>query len=291
MRRAPRVLSLLALAITAVCLLPQHGRGAGPVIPLDYATVGRVVSRVVDGRTVVVIPVAGAVHPKLSEPIRIGKLWRLVLVIEGARLSIAAPVRQQEGLAALTVEEVGSDVRITADVKRLGDYGTRPSEEGMLLWIDPDRRTPVEAAAPATSTAGPASTGATASRTSQEHRPAVKRDGSNWGGMIGLVVAAAVAGAVVRHVRRNGAPAWSKGLWSKAEPLIRGRLNGGTPRDVAAAVSPDVTEEPGSRLPFASPPADPRGRSAEIGDAFRVEPERPASGIAALVAANDNDAE
>jgi hypothetical protein len=32
---------------------------------------------------------------------------------------------------------------------------------------------------------------------------------------------------------------------------------------------------------------DPRGRSAEISDAFRVEPEKPASGIAALAATDD----
>lgn len=147
----------------------------------------------------------------------------------------------------------------------------------MLLWIDAERKEPVSGA---TVQAQPASRA--------QGRP-VAPEGTNWTGLIVLAIAAAGAGAAVRHVRRNGWPTWAEELRSNAVPkldklLARGRA-AGSPGEAGA--------EPGEapRVPFGKPAADPRGRSAEIGDAFRVQPERPASGIAALVATNENDAE
>lgn len=291
MRRAPRGRLLLALATAAVFAVAQAGR-AEPDGALDYATVGRVVARFVDGRTVVVIPVAGTLRPRLSEPIRAGRRWRLDLVIEDAKLSIGAPVKRPTGVASLTVEEIGSDVKVSIEVAALGDYGARRSEEGMLLWIDAVRREPVvAAAAPGSPTSIPI-TGAAAQpqpvRSSRAQEAPVAPESASWTGLIVLAIAAAGAGAAVRHVRRNGWPAWADDLRANAVPRLRLLLGGGS-----AADEPDVTEaqpDEAPRVPFGRPP-DPRGRSAEIGDAFRVQPEKPASGIAALVATNENDAE
>jgi hypothetical protein len=71
------------------------------------------------------------------------------------------------------------------------------------------------------------------------------------------------------------------------ELLVGAQSSGAAGPDTAGAVDGDESH----RVLFGTPPADPRGRSAEIGDAFRVQPEKPASGIAALVAANENDNE
>jgi hypothetical protein len=223
----------------------------------------------------------------LSEPIRAGKRWRLDLVIEDAKLSSGGPVRRPEGLASLTVEEVGSDVRVSVEVTVLGDYGARRSEEGMLLWIDAERREPVAAAPPDAPTSIPI-TGATVQPqpVSRAQEAPVAPPGTNWTGLIVLAVGAAGAGGAVRHVRRNGWPAWADELRSNAVPKLRELLQRGRAPE-AADTEPDETQ----RVPFGRTPTDPRGRSAEIGDAFRVQPERPASGIAALVATNENDAE
>jgi hypothetical protein len=241
---------------------------------------------------VVVIPVAGTLRPRLSEPIRAGRRWRLDLVIEDAKLSIGAPVKRPTGVASLTVEEIGSDVKVSIEAAALGDYGARRSEEGMLLWIDAVRREPVvAAAAPGSPTSIPI-TGAAAQpqpvRSSRAQEAPVAPESASWTGLIVLAIAAAGAGAAVRHVRRNGWPAWADDLRANAVPRLRLLLGGGS-----AADEPDVTEaqpDEAPRVPFGRPP-DPRGRSAEIGDAFRVQPEKPASGIAALVATNENDAE
>jgi hypothetical protein len=272
MKRAPRGRLLLALAIAAVCGMPLAGRSAERSDALDYATV-------------VVIPVAGTLRPMLSEPIRTGKRWRLDLLIEDAKLSSGGPVRRPEGLASLTVEEVGSDVRVSVEVNALGDYGARRSEEGMLLWIDAERREPT--AAPAGTPMSIPITGATVQSIpeSRAQEAPVAPGGTNWVGLIVLAVGAAGAGAAVRHVRRNGLPAWVDDLGSNAMPKLRELL----PRGRTAEAEPEPDETP--RRPFGKTPSDPRGRSAEIGDAFRVQPETPASGIAALVATNENDAE
>lgn len=287
MRRAPRGNLLLALAITTVCSLPQPARGKEPIDALDYATVGRVVTRFVDGRTVIVIPVAGPLQPKLSEPIRVGRRWRLHLVLEDAKLAIVAPARRGEGVASLSVREDGSDVRITVDVDALGDYGARRSEEGLLLWIDAERKTPVEAVPPSTPTTIPLTGGGAMAmpEVARAQEPPARHERRNWVGWIGLVVLAAGTGAAVRSVRRNGWPDWVADL----TPALRGRRSEAEPAgEPTGAASADGKE---AEVPFGATPADPRGRSAEIGDAFRLEPEKPASGIAALVATNDNDAQ
>jgi hypothetical protein len=283
----------MALAAAAVCAVPRAGR-AEWVDALDYATVGRVVARLVDGRTVVVIPVAGTLRPRLSEPIRAGKRWRLDLVIEDAKLSISAPVKRPAGVASLTVEEVGSDVKVSIEVVELGDYGARRSEEGMLLWIDAVRKEPVVAAAPSGLPTSIPITSAAAQpqqvRSSRAQDAPVAPESTGWTGLIALAIGAAGAGAAVRHVRRNGWPAWADDLRANAVPRLRALFVGGG----SAAEEPDVTEaqpDEAPRVPFGRSPSDPRGRSAEIGDAFRVQPEKPASGIAALVATNENDAE
>ncbi|HUF69631.1 MAG TPA: hypothetical protein VMM79_13390 [Longimicrobiales bacterium] len=292
MKIAPRGTPLLALAIAAYGIVAQPGSAAGPVAAAegvdtrDYATVGRVVARFVDGRTVVVVPVAGTLRPRLSEPIRAGKRWRLDLVIEDAKLSSGVPVRRPEGVVALTVREVGSDVRVSVEVDVLGDYGVRRSEEGMLLWIDAGRKAPSVNGPTTVPVAGSAVMPGSAGR--GQEAP-VAPPGTNWVGMIALAIAAAVAGAAVRYVRRNGWPGWATDLRENAVPRIRELLvgaqsSGAAGPDTAGAVDGGESH----RVPFGTPPADPRGRSAEIGDAFRVQPEKPASGIAALVAANEN---
>jgi hypothetical protein len=300
MKIAPRGMPLLALAIAAYGVVAHPGSAAGPVAAAegvdtsrDYATVGRVVARFVDGRTVVVVPVAGTLRPRLSEPVRAGKRWRLDLVIEDAKLSIGAPVRRPEGVASLTVREVGSDVRVSVEVDVLGDYGVRRSEEGMLLWIDAERRAPVEAPPVNGPIAAPVAGSAEMPGSVRRGQDApVAPAGTNWVAMIALAIAAALAGAAVRYVGRNGWPGWATDLRANAVPRIRELLvgaqsSGAAGPDTAGAVDGGESH----RVPFGTPPADPRGRSAEIGDAFRVQPEKPASGIAALVAANENDNE
>lgn len=294
MRRAPRGSLLLALATTAFCLLPQPARGTGiesDEAALDYATVGRVVTRFVDGRVVIVVPVAGVLRPDLSEPIRAGRRWRLDLVLEDARLAIDAPARKGEGLAALSVREVGNDVRITVEVNRLGDYGTRRSEEGLLMWIDAERREPVPPLSASTPTSIPVTGSAAApAPVSVAQTPPARPVRRNWVGWIGLVIAAAAAGGAVRSVRRNGWPDWVVDLRSSIASAVRERIGGREPVQTAAEPAAGG-EGAAGKVPFGNGSSDSRGRSVEIGDAFRVQPEKPASGIAALVTTNENDAE
>ncbi len=140
MRWPPRRGVLLALAGAALFSNPGGLRGArlepATVPAREWATVGRVVSRRVDGRTIVLVPVSGPVRPRLSEPFRVGSRWRLYLTLEGARIGINARPRKGEGVLAVSVEESGSDVRIAIDVKELTSYGTKPAEEGILVWIE-----------------------------------------------------------------------------------------------------------------------------------------------------------
>jgi len=142
MRWPPRRGFLLALAGAALVSTPGGLRGARPepatVSTREWATVGRVVSRRVDGRTIVLVPVSGPVRPRLSEPFRVGSHWRLYLTLEGARIGINARPRRGEGVLAVSIEESGSDVRIAIDVKDLTTYGTKPAEEGILVWIEDD---------------------------------------------------------------------------------------------------------------------------------------------------------
>jgi hypothetical protein len=133
---------LFALAGAALFSTPGGLRGTrlepATVSAREWATVGRVVSRRVDGRTIVLIPVSGPVRPRLSEPFRVGSRWRLYLTLEGARIGINARPRKGEGVLDLSVTETGSDVRIAIDVKELASYGTKPAEEGILVWIEDD---------------------------------------------------------------------------------------------------------------------------------------------------------
>lgn len=138
--RWPRRPELL-LAIAGAALLSSPGGTRGTrlgdsVGTPEYATVGRIVSRRVDGRTIVLIPVAGPVRERLSEPFQVGSRWRLYLTLEGARLGIYANPRRGPGVLDISVAESGSDVRISVDIASMTSYGTRPSEEGLLLWIE-----------------------------------------------------------------------------------------------------------------------------------------------------------
>jgi len=282
MRSVPRCGLQFMLVIVALCSVPQRGRADGLAVIRDYATVGRVVVRVVDGRTVIVVPVAGRLSPRLSEPMRVGNRWRLDLTIEDARISIAMPRRKSETIESLTVTEVGSDVRITAVVNRLGDYGARRSEEGLLFWIEsegPER---------AVSSMVPITTSSALAAMPQEPAPAPapEQDGGRFG-IIVFAALAAGAGLVVRWVRRNGVPAWANEVMANTGPMIKAKLFGAEP-DTSRGNDSEPAGAATPRVPFQNAVSSPRGRSAEIGDAFRVEPETPASGIAALVATKDN---
>ena len=283
MRSAPRCGLQFILVIVALCSVPQRGRAGGLAFIRDYATVGRVVVRVVDGRTVVVVPVAGRLRPRLSEPLRTGNRWRLDLTIEDARISIAMPKRKTAGVESLTVTEVGADVRITVIVSRLGEYGARRSEEGLLFWIDSERPPPVPA-----SSSTPITTGSVMPARSQEPVSApVAESGGNRVGIMALAALAAIAGLTVRRVRRSGMPAWATAAAARATPMVKAKLFGAEPETSRGSQPAPERAEPRS-VPFQNAVSDPRGRSAEIGDAFRIEPETPASGIAALVATKDN---
>jgi hypothetical protein len=265
-RRGP----FLALVAAAFCFAAP---GIVYATRREFATVGSLVARRMEGRTVVIVPVAGPIRMKLSEPFRSGNRWRFYLTLEDARLSIrGAKPKRPEGVLALSVTEVSGDVRITIDVAKLGDYGARPSEEGLIVWIDdepraavnPDAATPVEA---------PISPAPQAARS-------VESADSGGGGLGRMVLLAIVGGGLgwaVRHVRRNGVPEWGRGAAAQAGPKLRELVFGRTVQG-----NPAPTERQ-SRAPM----MDPRGRSAEISDAFRVEPEKPASGIAALAATDE----
>jgi hypothetical protein len=238
----------------------------------EFATVGSLVARRGEGRTLVIVPIAGPVRIKLSEPFRAGSRWRLYLTIEDARLSLGGgKPKRPEGVLALTATEISGDVRIAIDVAKLGDYGARRSEEGVIIWIDDKPRavTATEAAA-----AGQPLSLPTARQTP------VEAPAQGGGGLARTVLLTLVAGGfgwAVRYVRRNGVPDWARDAASQAGPRLRELVFG---RPAQGNRSP--TDRRGN-----APIMDPRGRSAEIGDAFRVEPEKPPSGIAALASTDE----
>lgn len=279
---APRGGLLSALAAAVICITPVHGTADDTLPGREYATVGRIVVRRVEGRTMVVVPVAGRVQPTLSEPFRVGDHWRIYLTIHDARLSVGGRPRTPAGLLALNAEEIDGDVRISIDVAVLGDYGARPSEEGMILWINPERR-PVR---PVTT---PLVVNEAASTPEQPQAAPSADEGTGWTGLVVLAVLAAAAGAAVRYVRRNGIPVRLRYGIEFALTGFRDQLSRQLARVVPSRSAAPEPAEP--HVPFDTDPADPRGSSADIGDAFRLEPDRPASGIAALAATNvDNDA-
>lgn len=209
--RGPRRRGLL-LAVVGAALLSTPGgtRGARRAeaftVAREYATVGRVLTRRVDGRTVVLIPVKGPVRPRLSEPFKVGNRWRLYLTLEGARVGIIARPRVGEGVLDLTVEETGSDVRISVDVAQLTTYGTKPSEEGLLLWLEDDataeHRAEEQARALPIIGDGPR-------LASQDVAPEPEPEGAGWIRLALLLAAAAGAGLGFRWLRRRGTmPAW-----------------------------------------------------------------------------------
>jgi hypothetical protein len=275
--RTPRRVGLLVAFLAAAFLGgPGSGRAERIAMDRDFSTVGRIVTRVVEGRTVVVIPVAGPARVRLSEPFRISNHWRLYLTIEDARLSFRGSDRKRpEGLMGLEVAEIGNDVRLRIDVRSLGDYAARPSEEGYLVWIDSEPRPVLPAASPLLAPSAPVAT-------SSEPVPPRAPGRSPWAGGLFLGLLAAVAGLAVRHVRRHGLPSGVADFAAGAVPGIRKVLFG----------SPRATTS-GSRGNAERPKLDmervPRGRSADIGDAFRVEPETPPSGIAALATTQGTD--
>jgi len=279
MRYSPRRGLVVLLATAALWTLPGPSRAVGRDVIRDFATVGSILVRRVDKRTVVVVPVKGPLQAKLSEPFRVGSRWRLYLTIQNARMSIrGARINKAEGVLAIDVSEFSNDVRLTVEMKVLGDYGARRSEEGMILWVDDEPR-PVSrmggsiaedlaAAALAPAPGAPSA------------KPAAQESRSNGdGGFVRLVllfVLAAGGGLVLQRVRRDGLPEWAQA----AGPRLR-QVLGMKAAQGSAAVSP-------KRATGRAPVTDPRGRSAEIGDAFRVEPDRPPSGIAALAKPGDD---
>jgi hypothetical protein len=260
---------MLAL-VAAAFLMAAPGVAA---IRWEFATVGNLVARRAEGRTLVIVPIAGPIRMKLSEPFRTGNRWRLYLTIEDARFSIGGSGRPKrpEGVLSLSATEVSGDVRITIEVAKLGDYGARRSEEGLIVWIDDEPRPAASAAAAAS---GLESVGALAAG-GAEPAPEPADGGAGWGRSLLLTVVAGGLGWAVRYVRRNGVPDWAA---SQAGPRLRelvfGRAsNGNRPPDRRGN----------------TPIMDPRGRSAEIGDAFRVEPEKPPSGIGGLTRADEGN--
>jgi hypothetical protein len=202
----------LSLALAGAALLSSPGwtRGARPddriAVTPEWASVGRVVSRRVDGRTIVLIPVAGPVRPRLSEPFRVGARWRLYLTLEGAQLGINARPRIGAGVLNLTVTEAGSDVRIAVDVSSLTSYGTKPSEEGLLLWIEDEataeHRAREQARALPVIGEGPRLAAA-------EPPPEPEPESPGWLRLVLLLVVAAGLGLAFRWWRKRGTmPHW-----------------------------------------------------------------------------------
>jgi hypothetical protein len=261
---------LVAAAVLAV-VGPGRTR-AGELPGRDFATVGSIVVRKVEGRTVVVIPISGPVRPKLSEPFRVANRWRLYLTIEDARMSIrGSRINKPEGVLAISVAEVSGDVRLTVDVKALGDYGARRSEEGLILWIDENPR-PVMAASPAGAPVEAPAPVAPGRASASPAKATAQPTGGGGRGfrMAFLAILAAGGGWALQWVRRNGTPEWAQAIG----PGLRALAFGKKPTPPAAPARPQAAGR--------APVIDPRGRSADIGDAFRVEPETPPSGIAAL---------
>jgi hypothetical protein len=271
----PRRGLLILLATAAVSAQPGPSRAAGRDMIRDFATVGSIVVRRVDRRTVVVVPVKGPLQAKLSEPYRVGNRWRLYLTIENARMSIrGAKINRPEGLLAIDAGEISGDVRLSIEVKALGDYGARRSEEGMILWVDDEPRPIARTGGSiAEDLAGSVQPVVKPAGVAPGVKPAAApaREGGT-GGFVRLVLLVALAaggGLVLQRVRRDGMPEWAQA----AGPRLR-RVLGMKTADPAGSSAP--------RSAGKAPVIDPRGRSAEIGDAFRVEPDRPPSGIAAL---------
>lgn len=204
----------LRLAILGAALLSSPGGTWGARLAdsaadtREYASVGRVVSRRVDGRTVVLIPVAGPVRPRLSEPFRVGNRWRLYLTLEGARLGINAKPRPGQGVLDIAVAEAGSDVRIAVDVASLTSYGTKPAEEGLLLWIE-DEATAEHRAQEQAQALPVIGDGPTTLSGIEEAPPPEPAGDSGWLRFVLLLVTAAGLGLAFRRWKRKGSmPAW-----------------------------------------------------------------------------------
>ena len=245
---------LLAIAVAALLSAPGGTWGAHPddsiAAAREYASVGRVLSRRIDGRTVVLIPVAGPVRPRLSEPFRVGSRWRLYLTLEGARLGINTTPRPGQGVLKLEVTETGSDVRVAVDVAALTSYGTKPTEEGLLLWIEDEataehRAQEQEQALPVIGD-GPALAD---TRAAPEPEP----DRGGWLRMALLLAAAAGLGLGFRWWRRKGTvPAWvqtARGLLGSAflAALREKVLGSSTETDkegIMEASAPETAPEP-----------------------------------------------
>ncbi len=277
----------ILLAAAALGVLPQRSSAEVPA-GRDYATVGNIVSRRVEGRTIVVVPIAGTLNARLSEPFRVGDHWRLYLTVEDAKLAFrGVKPHRPEGVMSLAASEDGVDVRIAIDVAKLGDYGARRSEEGMLIWIDDQRSvrapdTAVAVVTPEVAPAPPAVSRAAAPRAAEPPR------GGGWMRIVLFVVLAAGAGLAVRHVGRNGTPEWLSGGLAGLGPRLRALVSGSRG---SAEPSVKKTGAPAAKAAVRTPlmMTDPRGSSADIGDAFRVEPDMPPSGIAALAGSNHAD--
>jgi hypothetical protein len=219
----PRREFLLALVGAALSFTPGESRGTrpGPVTAArEWATVGRAVSRRVDGRTIVLVPVSGPIRPRLSEPFRVGSRWRLYLTLEGARIGINARPRRGEGVLDLSIEESGSDVRIAIDVKDLTAYGTKPAEDGILVWIEDaataEHRAEEQARALPIIGEGPRLARA------QEPAPAPEPRGHGWLRLVLLLAVAASLGVGLRWWRAGGTlPRWVESAGSMFRAAFR----------------------------------------------------------------------
>lgn len=193
-RRARWSRFAVAVALSIGAWSASPARGAR-----DYATVGRIVTRVVDGRTVVLVPIAGTIRLRLSEPFRVRNRSRLYLTVVDAKLGIPAPPRKGEGVLGLEVRERDGDVRIAIDLAVLGDYGMKPTEGGILLWIDPERPLRIATAEPVT----PPKKIETSERR-EAAAPTGESGGNGWAGFLVLSGLAAMAGVGVRTLRTEG---------------------------------------------------------------------------------------
>jgi len=203
-RRFRRAAAAL-FAVTLAALIP------GPATPRDFATVGRIGVRVVEGRVLVLVPIAGSMQLHLSEPFVLAGRSRLILTIQNARLGIGGSVaRRSPGLLSLEITEERGDVVVVADVDRLGDYGLTPTEGGILLWIEPDRRTVVTPAPAGSDEPGMERIRAAAAITAATPDGATNGQGRvSMLALLLLALSAATAGWLVRRVRTAGVPAWA----------------------------------------------------------------------------------
>jgi len=224
MRWPPRRELLLALVGAALFSTPGGLRGTrlepATVSAREWATVGRIVSRRVDGRTIVLVPVSGPVRPRLSEPFRIGSHWRLYLTLEGARVGINARPRKGEGVLAVSVEESGSDVRVAIDVKDLTSYGTRPAEEGILVWIEDEATAEHDAREQAQ--ALPIIGDGPRLASAEPPPPPPEPKGRGWLRLAVMVVAAAGFGLGLRWWRmRETTPRWMEAVVTASRGFVR----------------------------------------------------------------------